>query len=79
MRQSWRGFRFPPGSRSDEAIRRGIARDGTETEGLYQRRYAPGQRLYLEAVRPAELADVIVDNSDPERPVLSPGGAGARP
>jgi uridine kinase len=62
----------------EEAIRRGVARDGAETEELYRRRYAPGQRLYLEAVRPAERADVIFDNNDPERPQLSPGPAEGR-
>lgn len=30
------------------------------------------------AVRPAELADVILDNSDPDEPRLSPGGADRR-
>ena len=44
----------------EESIRRGVARDGPETEHLYRLRYAPGQRLYLDSVRPAELADVIV-------------------
>jgi uridine kinase len=53
----------------EESIRRGVARDGPETEELYRRRYAPGQRLYLESVRPRELADVVV---------LSPGGAASR-
>ena len=53
----------------EESIRRGVARDGAETEDLYRRRYAPGQRLYLESVRPTDLADVVV---------LSPGGASSR-
>jgi uridine kinase len=59
----------------EESIRRGIERDGAGKEELYRRRYAPGQRLYLDAVRPAELADVILDNTDPDDPRLSPGGA----
>lgn len=63
----------------DVAIRRGVERDGADTERLYRRRYAPGQRIYLETVRPRELADVVVDNTDPERPSLSPGPGGARP
>jgi uridine kinase len=53
----------------DESIRRGVARDGPETEELYRRRYVPGQRLYLDAVRPAELADVV----------LNPGPGTCRP
>jgi uridine kinase len=44
----------------EESIRRGVARDGRETEELYRRRYVPGQRIYLDSVRPAELADVVV-------------------
>jgi uridine kinase len=49
----------------EEAIRRGVERDGAETEPLYRRRYVPGQRIYLEQVRPRELADVVVDNTAP--------------
>jgi uridine kinase len=62
----------------DESIRRGVARDGLETEQLYRKRYAPGQRLYLESVRPVQLADVIVDNADVEHPSLSRGSASSR-
>jgi uridine kinase len=52
-----------------ESIRRGVARDGPETAELYEKRYVPGQQLYLESVRPSELADVVV---------LSSGGAARR-
>ena len=62
----------------EESIRRGVERDGAAKEELYRRRYAPGQRLYLDAVRPAELADVILDNSDHDEPRLSRGGADRR-
>ena len=62
----------------EESIRRGVERDGAAKEELYRRRYAPGQRLYLDAGRPAALADVILDNSDPDEPRLSPGGADRR-
>jgi uridine kinase len=48
----------------EESIGRGVARDGPEAEGLYRRRYLPGQRLYLDAVRPADLADIVLS---PER------------
>jgi uridine kinase len=60
----------------DESARRGVARDawflGGEEEArrLYEQRYVPGQRLYLEEVRPVESADAVVDNSDPARPRL---------
>jgi len=32
----------------------------------YWKRYLPGQGIYLQTVRPQELADVIVQNNDPE-------------
>lgn len=71
-------FRIFVHAELEAAVRRGIARDGVQTERLYRRRYAPGQLLYLDQVRPHELADVIVDNSDLERPELSRGAAGGR-
>ncbi len=40
----------------------------------YQRRYVPGQRLYLSQVRPEARASVVVDNNDPVRPVIVPAG-----
>lgn len=43
----------------------------------YERRYLPGQALYRDAAAPLDAADVVVDNSDPERPVVLrwvPGG-----
>ncbi len=36
----------------------------------YERRYIPGQRLYLDEAKPPELADVVVDNNDLDRPAL---------
>jgi uridine kinase len=36
----------------------------------YLQRYIPGQRLYLQAARPREYADVVVENSDPQHPRL---------
>jgi uridine kinase len=60
----------------EEALRRGVERDAgrfgsaEEARRRYERRYLPAQRLYLETVRPRELADVVVDNADPEAPRL---------
>jgi uridine kinase len=42
----------------------------------YERRYVPGERLYLEEVRPGELADVVFGNDDPDAPTLRWRGAG---
>ena len=62
----------------EEAMRRGVERDGPEKELLYRRRYLPGQRLYLQAVEPELRADVVFDNTDVSRPLLIPGPAGGR-
>lgn len=61
---------------ADVAYERGIARDASwmggedEARRLYQLRYIPGERLYLDAVRPASLADAVLENTDPARPRL---------
>ena len=36
----------------------------------YERRYIPGQELYLAECRPRERAMVVVDNNDPSNPVI---------
>jgi phosphoribosylformylglycinamidine cyclo-ligase len=67
-----------------ESVRRGAKRDawflGGEDEARrrYERRYVPGQRLYLEEARPLETADAVVDNADPASPSLrhAPRGHG---
>lgn len=52
------------------AMERGIARDASWMGGAevarerYEERYAPGERLYLEGVRPWGMADVIVTNDE---------------
>lgn len=68
-----------------EAIRRGVERDASFFGGeqiakeRYERRYVPGQRLYLLEARPIETADAVVENSDPASPSLTraPRGHGA--
>ncbi|MGZ4334790.1 MAG: uridine kinase [Gaiellaceae bacterium] len=58
------------------ALRRGIERDASWMGGSdaararYEARYVPGEALYLEAVHPERLADVVVENTDPDRPRL---------
>jgi uridine kinase len=39
-----------------------------EVERRWRERYIPAQRLYFDAARPAERADIIVHNDDPGRP-----------
>lgn len=72
-------FRIFVDVRLEEALRRGLARDGADREQLYRTRYLPGQRIYLETVRPQLLAEAIVDNNDVDRPTLSLAGEHARP
>ena len=60
----------------EAALRRGVDRDAArfgsraEARRRYERRYLPAQRLYLETVRPRELADVVFENADPAAPRL---------
>lgn len=58
----------------DEVIRRAKIRDreilGDELEHKYQTRYIPGQKLYLDAIHPEKLADVVVDNTDLNNPKI---------
>ena len=42
----------------------------------YRERYVPGQELYLAECRPEALASIVVDNNDPERPVILPPPTG---
>ncbi|MFB6723884.1 uridine kinase [Kribbella sp. NPDC056345] len=63
----------------DVVLRRGTARDqawmdsAAAAEERYRTRYIPGERLYVDQVDPASLADLVVDNSDFANPVLRQG------
>ena len=39
-----------------------------EVEQRYRRRYIPSQRFYFQTIRPAEHADIIVYNDEPQQP-----------
>ncbi|MEU6717437.1 zeta toxin family protein [Nonomuraea sp. NPDC046802] len=60
----------------DEVLRRGIARDqqwmssAAAAEHRYRTKYIPGERLYVDQVRPRERAQIVVNNEDPARPGL---------
>ena len=41
-----------------------------EVRRRYEQRYIPGQKLYFDKCRPQELAKVVVDNNDPQNPVM---------
>lgn len=59
---------------SEELIRRARIRDAevygspADAERRFRARYLPSQRHYRGTVRPAELADVVLENDDPSRP-----------
>lgn len=58
------------------ARERGIRRDATAFGGAeaaaiaYEQRYHAANRIYLEQIGPIGLADIVIDNSDPDGPVL---------
>lgn len=58
------------------ALRRAMERDqalfgsAEAVRERYERRYIPGQRLYFAAAQPRERADVVIENSDPDRSEL---------
>jgi uridine kinase len=62
--------------RFETVLTRVVARDrdllGEEQAIIrrYQQRYIPAQRRYLETCRPAERADVVVENDDVQSPVI---------
>jgi uridine kinase len=41
-----------------------------EVRRRYGQRYIPGQKLYFAECRPEERAQVVIDNSDPSKPVI---------
>ncbi|MFP4054925.1 MAG: uridine kinase [Phycisphaerae bacterium] len=59
---------------TDVILQRAMGRDARRLGGTsavrskYLSRYLPGQQMYLELVSPQDLADVVIDNSDPADP-----------
>ena len=58
------------------ALHRAIRRDQVlfgspqAVEQRYRRRYLPAQRRYLQTVQPEQLADVIIENNNPDDPQI---------
>jgi uridine kinase len=55
------------------AMERGVARDASWMENARERyatRYVTEESRYVAEVNPASRADMVIDNTDPERPVL---------
>lgn len=41
-----------------------------EIRRRYKQRYIPGQKIYFDECRPKERAQVVVDNNDPQNPII---------
>ena len=57
----------------EESIRRGLIRnpgDEDEARRRYKVRYIAGQRLYQAEAEPRKHANIVIDNNDPENPVI---------
>ncbi|MDY7101012.1 MAG: uridine kinase [Actinomycetota bacterium] len=50
------------------SLRRGIERDGPDTEHLHRERYRGSEELYLAESDPLARADVVIDNTDLANP-----------
>jgi uridine kinase len=62
-------------------VPRAVNRDASGNSGVaaiqrkYERRYVPGQLMYLEQCRPRDAATVVFNNADLENPQLLDRGA----
>jgi uridine kinase len=57
----------------EESIRRGVGRnpgDEDEARRRYMVRYIAGQRIYQAEAEPRKQANIVIDNNDPENPVI---------
>jgi uridine kinase len=58
------------------ALQRAVLRDlpifgsPQAIQARYVQRYFPGQRIYLQHVRPKERANLVMENNDPAHPIL---------
>ncbi len=60
----------------DTSLHRALGRDlpllGTRERIVhrYEKRYVPGQKIYLRQAKPQRVADIVIDNNDPQYPVI---------
>ncbi|UCD04989.1 MAG: uridine kinase [candidate division WOR-3 bacterium] len=54
------------------ALNRDLPLFGTKEEIIhrYEKRYIPGQRIYLREAKPQRVADIVIDNNDPNNPEI---------
>lgn len=62
----------------ETSLRRALQRDlhignAAAIEERYNKRYIPGQKIYLDTCHPRDHADVIIDNNDPQNPDVIKG------
>lgn len=59
----------------EQSIPRLAARDGGPSDlgAPLNRRYIEGQQLYIGECHPAECASIVIDNTDPEQPIIKRG------
>jgi uridine kinase len=61
------------------SVRRGMARDAgmyggaEQAEGVHRDRYLAAETIYIDELDPMTLAEVVVDNTDFDRPLLIRG------
>ncbi len=66
----------------ETVLRRGAARDAAWMDSLaaaeerYRTRYIPGEQMYVDQVRPADRAQLVVNNEDPSNPTVTRHGLG---
>lgn len=65
---------IPVSTMRSRAITRDVPRFGFEALAKLINKYIPAQEQYLQTIQPREIADIIVDNTDWSKPVLTKGG-----
>lgn len=84
LRGSWECSVFVDANES-EILRRALTRDSARfgsdehVRARYMTRYLPAQRIYLEESRPLDVADVVIENSDPDHPLVTRVSERGRP
>lgn len=66
---------IPLSEMRERAIERDVPRFGFGVLKKYLTRYIPAQARYLEAVRPFDIADIVIDNTDWHNPYIVKRGA----
>ena len=69
------GWRSTPSSRSGGAWNAEMDGSAAGAEALHRDRYLVGERLYIDEVDPRSFVEVVIDNTDFDRPrLIRPAG-----